>query len=88
MGADPVGIARATRLDGELTAALVGREGQVGRLLSAVEQFERTGDAGSAITASAVSQAHLHALGTAVETIDSILGEPEKVAAAEMSRKG
>src|SRR3954452_6457528 len=43
MGADPVTIARATRLDEEMTAALVQRRGQVGVLLATIERFERTG---------------------------------------------
>jgi c-di-GMP-related signal transduction protein len=77
MGADPERISRATRLDDEMTAALVSREGQLGRLLGAVEQFERTGDTMSAIDTAEVSHAHLHALGTAIDTIDSILGRPE-----------
>jgi hypothetical protein len=46
----------------------------VGALLQAVEQFERTGQTGSLVPTADVSQAHLHALGTAVDTIDSILG--------------
>jgi c-di-GMP-related signal transduction protein len=124
MGADPVTIARATRLDDEMTAALVERRGQVGALLAAIERFERTGHAepdpehpaeesavlesvipesampspagdrppapavpvpavpvqGSStwdapvFATSDVSRAHLHALGTAIDTIDSILG--------------
>jgi c-di-GMP-related signal transduction protein len=74
MGADPLRIARATRLNGEMTAAVVYRKGKVGALLEAVEQFERTGQTGSLMPTSEVSQAHLHALGTAVDTIDSILG--------------
>jgi EAL and modified HD-GYP domain-containing signal transduction protein len=74
MGADPVRIAKTTRLNTEMTAALVSREGKVGQLLEAVEQFERTGQTGSLVPTSEVSQAHLHALGTAVDTIDSILG--------------
>jgi EAL and modified HD-GYP domain-containing signal transduction protein len=99
MGADPVLIARSTRLDDEMTAALVDRRGQVGRLLAAIEQFERTAasdalpgpasgktpivpiQGGSAwettvFATSDVSRAHLHALGTAIDTIDSILGPP------------
>jgi c-di-GMP-related signal transduction protein len=76
MGADPLRLALATRLDAEMTAALVGKEGQMGRLLSAVEQFERTGETMSEIETSDVSHAHLHALGTAIDTIDSILGQP------------
>ena len=77
MGADPVRIARATRLDAEMTAALVHRQGQVGRLLDAVEQFERTGETTEAMETSDVSHAQLHALGTAIDTIDSILGQPK-----------
>jgi c-di-GMP-related signal transduction protein len=86
MGADPVRIAKATRLDEEMTAALVHRRGQVGVLLAAIEQFERTGQAGPnpepaipgspVITTADVARAHLHALGTAIDTIDSILGQP------------
>lgn len=98
MGADPVQIARATRLDEEMTAALVDRRGQVGALLAAIEQFERTGQTDPTPTVSSsdpvvpeqvaptwdapvfatsdVSRAHLHALGTAIDTIDSILGAP------------
>jgi EAL and modified HD-GYP domain-containing signal transduction protein len=86
MGADPVRIAKATRLDEEMTAALVHRRGQVGVLLAAIEQFERTGQVGPspeppipgrpAITTADVARAHLHALGTAIDTIDSILGQP------------
>jgi len=103
MGADPVQIARATRLDDEMTAALVHRQGQVGVLLAAIERFERTGEtdptpvAGNQIpvqivpvqgvstwdapvfTTSEVSHAHLHALGTAIDTIDSILGPPTEL---------
>ncbi len=77
MGADPERLARATRLDEEMTAALVVRAGQMGALLGAVEQFERTGEAGPDLDTSTVSLAHLHALGTAIDTIDSILGRPE-----------
>jgi EAL and modified HD-GYP domain-containing signal transduction protein len=77
MGADPARLSLATRLDDEMTAALVNREGQMGGLLSAVEQFERTGDVLSSFNTSEVSHAHLHALGTAIDTIDSILGRPE-----------
>ncbi|HST84311.1 MAG TPA: HDOD domain-containing protein [Kineosporiaceae bacterium] len=91
MGADPVRIAKATRLDEEMTAALVHRSGQVGVLLAAIEQFERTGQAGPntepsnterlvagvpVIATADVARAHLHALGTAIDTIDSILGQP------------
>jgi c-di-GMP-related signal transduction protein len=76
MGADPLRIARATRLTEEMTAGLVQRQGQLGELLNAVEQFERTGLTSSAIETSQVSRAHLHALGTAIDTIDSILGVP------------
>lgn len=130
MGADPVGIARATRLDEEMTDALVHRRGQVGVLLASIERFERTGEAepmpddlsrenalpesadrdqapaadptgdrpadaptgpaggpgipvqrapswdGPVFATSEVSRAHLHALGTAIDTIDSILGAP------------
>jgi EAL and modified HD-GYP domain-containing signal transduction protein len=88
MGADPVRVARATRLDEEMTAALVHRRGQVGLLLAAIEQFERTGQVDperptadatenvQVITTADVSRAHLHALGSAVDTIDSILGQP------------
>ena len=77
MGVDPLRIARATRLDEEMTAGLVQREGQLGELLNAVEQFEQTGQTNSAIETAQVSRAHLHALGTAIDTIDSILGVPE-----------
>jgi c-di-GMP-related signal transduction protein len=86
MGADPVRIARATRLDDEMTAALVDRRGQVGELLAAIEQFERTGRAGAddaVVGTHEVSRAHLHALGTAVDTIDSILGPPSESPATE-----
>lgn len=76
MGADAVRIARATRLDDEMTAALVHREGQLGALLDAVEQFEQTGQTVASIDAADVSRAHLHALGTAIDIIDSILGPP------------
>jgi EAL and modified HD-GYP domain-containing signal transduction protein len=74
MGADPLRIARTTRLNDEMTAALVRREGRVGELIDAVETFERTGQSSSTVPVSEVSQAHLHALGVAVDTIDSILG--------------
>lgn len=84
MGADPVRIARATRLDPEMTAALVQGRGQVGLLLAAAQEFEATGQAGEGdqepdgprISTADVSRAHLHALGTAIDTIDSILGPP------------
>ena len=76
MGVDPLRIARATRLDEEMTAALVQREGQLGELLNAVNQFEQTGQTVTAIDATKLSRAHLHALGTAIDTIDSILGVP------------
>jgi c-di-GMP-related signal transduction protein len=81
MGMDAGRIARATRLDDEMTAALVDRRGQVGELLSAIEEFERTGGCGNGVSGTTIdtakiSRAHLHALGTAVDTIDSILGEP------------
>jgi c-di-GMP-related signal transduction protein len=76
MGVDPLRIARATRLDEEMTAALVQREGQLGELLNAVKQFEQTGQTVTAIDATKLSRAHLHALGTAIDTIDSILGVP------------
>jgi EAL and modified HD-GYP domain-containing signal transduction protein len=109
MGADPVRMARSTRLDEEMTAALVDRHGQVGLLLAAIEQFEKTGQtdptpepvsAAAPISAGAtalipvqsgstwdapvfstsdVSRAHLHALGTAIDTIDSILGAPSDI---------
>jgi c-di-GMP-related signal transduction protein len=117
MGADPVLIARSTRLDEEMTAALVDRRGQVGSLLAAIERFERTGQAepvpqgaplepeapdgpaaaGQSVpvipeqsiptwdapvfATSDVSRAHLHALGTAIDTIDSILGAPTEMPA-------
>ena len=78
MGADPVRLSLATRLDAEMTAALVNGDGPMGELLYAIEQFDRTGDTMSAtIGTSEVSHAHLHALGTAIDTIDSILGQPE-----------
>jgi EAL and modified HD-GYP domain-containing signal transduction protein len=83
MGVDPARIALATRLDEEMTAALVHRRGQVGALLAAIERFERTGQAepissgsapASVIMTAQVSRAHLHALGAAISTIDAILG--------------
>ncbi len=105
MGADPVLIARSTRLDEELTAALVHRRGQVGILLEAIERFELTGQTDAnplkspgdsqsvplipvqgpsrwdvpVILTADVSRAHLHALGTAIDTIDSILGPPTEL---------
>lgn len=74
MGADAVTVARETRLGPELTAALVQREGDIGTLLASVEEFDRTGRTSAQIPSSEVSRAQLHALGTAVETIDAILG--------------
>jgi hypothetical protein len=55
----------------------VHREGTAGVLLQAVEDFDRTGHTDSAIPGSDVARAQLHALGTAVATIDSILGQPD-----------
>lgn len=77
MGADAARIARATRLDAEMTAALVSREGRLGGLLDSIEEFERTGETTSRIPTSEISRAHLHALGGAIDTIDTILGQPE-----------
>jgi c-di-GMP-related signal transduction protein len=77
MGADPVRIAQATRLTAEMTAALVRREGPMGQLLAAVDRFEHTGLTTAAFEAAVVSTAHLQALGTAIDTIDSLLGRPE-----------
>jgi c-di-GMP-related signal transduction protein len=76
LGADPVQIARAARLDDEMAAALVTHQGQVGEMLTSIEGFEQTGASGTPIVTSEVSRAHLHALGTAIDTIDSILGPP------------
>jgi len=76
MGADPEQIARRVRMDEEMTAALVNREGQMGGLLDAIDEFARTGQSSSLIPTSDVSWAHLHGLGAAVATIDSILGQP------------
>jgi c-di-GMP-related signal transduction protein len=91
MGADPISIARGTRLDAEMTAALVERTGQVGRLLAAIKEFEESGAVsetaeGPRIETAAVSWAHLHALGTAVDTIDGILGRPTGLAAMRTVR--
>ena len=86
MGADPVQIARAARLDDELAAALVAHQGQVGELLVSIEGFEQTGASATPIVTSEVSRAHLHALGTAIDTIDSILG-PLPAESEEMAEK-
>jgi EAL and modified HD-GYP domain-containing signal transduction protein len=76
MGADPEQLARRARMDEEVTSALVARQGQVGALLDAIDEFDRTGQTDSLIPAADMSWAHLHALGTAVATVDSILGQP------------
>ncbi len=75
LGCDPAQIAREARLDDELTRALVGREGPVGRLMHAVEEFDRSGTTDEELAPEEVSRARLHALGDAVAAIDSVLGE-------------
>jgi c-di-GMP-related signal transduction protein len=88
MGADPEQLARRARMDEEVTSALVHRQGQVGALLDAIDEFDRTGQTVSIIPASDMSWAHLHALGTAVATVDSILGQPGEPSGGEPAEPG
>jgi EAL and modified HD-GYP domain-containing signal transduction protein len=88
MGADPEQLARRARMDEEVTSALVLRQGQVGALLDAIDEFDRTGQTMSIIPASDMSRAHLHALGTAVATVDSILGQPGEPSGGEPAEPG
>jgi len=73
MGADPKELAQGMRLNEDLTAALVHRQGHLGLWLDAIDEFDRTGQAPEPISTRAMSYAHLRALGEAVDTIDSIL---------------
>jgi c-di-GMP-related signal transduction protein len=76
LGADVASVVRAARLDDVVASALLQRTGVLGALLDAVEEFDRTGVTTSAVFATdAVSRAHLHALGTAMETVGSLLGD-------------
>ncbi|GMA87126.1 hypothetical protein GCM10025868_23760 [Angustibacter aerolatus] len=72
LGADPVRIARDTRLDDGLAAAILRHEGQVGALLWTVEQFTRLGTATTLIPEGVLSRTYLEALAGAVEVIDSL----------------
>ncbi|GAB3591623.1 hypothetical protein GCM10027446_10140 [Angustibacter peucedani] len=74
LGADPAQIAHEARLQPEVSAALVGRQGAVGRLMAAVEEFDRSGTTDE-LSAEDVSRARLHALGDAVAAVDAVLGE-------------
>jgi c-di-GMP-related signal transduction protein len=76
MGADPEQLVRGARLGEGLSTALLSHEGPVGALLDDVEAFDRTGKAPAAVPTSDMSSAQLHALDTAMTTVDAILGAP------------
>lgn len=73
LGLDPHLVARDTRLDDVLTAAVVRRQGDVGLLLLAVEEYSRSGTSTSLVSTAVLSRAYLEGLAIAVETIDEAL---------------
>ncbi|GAB3680714.1 EAL and HDOD domain-containing protein [Angustibacter aerolatus] len=76
LGVDAAQLAREARLAEPLAAALLHGEGPLGEVLEAIVSLERDGTVSGSVPASDVSRAQLHALGSAVETVDAILGTP------------
>ena len=74
LGADPAQVAREARLSHELTEVLVHRAGPVADLVHAVEEYDRSGQTFT-LPAADVSRARLHALGLAIATVDSVMGD-------------
>ncbi|GMA88873.1 hypothetical protein GCM10025868_41230 [Angustibacter aerolatus] len=52
---------------------LVHRSGPVGVLVSAVEQFDRTGTTTGSLSTDRLDEARLAALASAIETVDAVL---------------
>jgi EAL and modified HD-GYP domain-containing signal transduction protein len=76
MGADPQQLVKGARLGENLSSALLSHEGPVGALLDDVEAFDRTGKTPVVVPTADMSSAQLHALDTAMTTVDAILGAP------------
>jgi c-di-GMP-related signal transduction protein len=76
MGADAEQVVRGARLGDGLSTALLSHEGPVGALIGDVETFDRTGEAPTTVPTADMSSAQLHALDTAMTTVDAILGAP------------
>ncbi len=75
LGADPVAVVKASKLTKPVAAAVLRREGDLGVMLDAVEEFGRGGTTTSEVfDTQTVAHAHLHALGAAVATVDSLGG--------------
>jgi EAL and modified HD-GYP domain-containing signal transduction protein len=76
LGADVASVVRSARLDELVASAILQRAGVLGALLDAVEEFDGTGQTTSAVfPTAAVSRAHLHALGSAMATVGSLVGD-------------
>ncbi len=76
LGADAGTVVKSSNLTDVVAKAVLEREGELGALLDAVEEFDQTGLTTSEILhTDVVESAHLHALGAAVMTVDTLIGD-------------
>ncbi|GAB3681635.1 EAL and HDOD domain-containing protein [Angustibacter aerolatus] len=73
LGVDAAAVAHEAKLGPALVEVLVHRSGPVGVLVSAVEQFDRTGTTTGSLSTDRLDEARLAALASAIETVDAVL---------------